>query len=563
MASDPLVSLASSIHAGPGVFALLLGSGVSASSGVPTGWDVSLDLIQRLAVLREEQAGDDPISWYRSYSDGEPDYSALLSDLARSPVDRRNLLKPYFEPTEDEKARGLKLPTKAHEAIAKLVADGFIKVIVTTNFDQLLETALREIGIRPNVISSPAHVAGALPLVHSPCSIIKVNGDYLSPDLRNTVEELETYDLPLDRLLDEIFDQYGLVVCGWSGTWDTALRRAILRSPNRRFATFWLHREELSPEAEEIVNHRSGISLSISDADSVFESLEGKVKALSDAIDQRPQDTSLAIAELKKHLPEPRSHIRLHELVIGEIRNSIELFRDLQMPDNTDLQNYTERLKVYEAGMFRTLKLLAIGAFFSDQEEHDFLWTKCIEELATRRMKQSGNRRLIKLEQYPTLLALYAVALGSVAAGRIEPIARSLGTVKVREHQQDLPVGIIANSWEVFNGNSVKQIRNSLTPASDYLLDALRPIMSEIIREEKLEDIFDEAEYLLGLSYISLDGGDYGPVGRATWRTRYGHRFPGDIVDRHQTLLVDMGALDPNNFAAARERYDDLIRSSS
>lgn len=37
------------------------------------------------------------------------------------------------------------MPTVAHKAIANLVKHGFIKVIVTTNFDRLLERALEEI----------------------------------------------------------------------------------------------------------------------------------------------------------------------------------------------------------------------------------------------------------------------------------------------------------------------------------------------------------------------------------------------------------------------------------
>jgi hypothetical protein len=36
---DPMLSLAFSVHSNKGVFALLLGSGVSRASGIPTGWE--------------------------------------------------------------------------------------------------------------------------------------------------------------------------------------------------------------------------------------------------------------------------------------------------------------------------------------------------------------------------------------------------------------------------------------------------------------------------------------------------------------------------------------------
>ena len=51
-------------------------------------------------------------------------------------------LKAYFEPNDDERAQGLKRPTAAHRSIAELVAAGAIRVIITTNFDCLLEQAL-------------------------------------------------------------------------------------------------------------------------------------------------------------------------------------------------------------------------------------------------------------------------------------------------------------------------------------------------------------------------------------------------------------------------------------
>ena len=284
-----MVSLASSIHAGRSTFALLLGSGISAGSGVFSGWEMTVDLIRRLAVLQGQDPGDDPVSWYRERSGGEPDYSDVLAELAPSQGDRRNLLASYFEPTEQERDEGIKVPTKAHHAIAQLVADGFVKVIVTTNFDRLLEAALTNAGAEPSVVSSPSGAAGALPITHSPCTIIKVHGDYLSPDLKNTYEELASYDPAIDRLLDEVFDQYGLIVCGWSGTWDTALRNAILRNPNRRFATYWLHRGNVSPDAQEIIHHRDAINITIQDADSAMDDLLHKVQALAAAADQRPR----------------------------------------------------------------------------------------------------------------------------------------------------------------------------------------------------------------------------------------------------------------------------------
>ena len=78
--SSPMVSLASSVHAGPSAFALLLGSGISTGSGVLSGWEMTIDLIRRLAVLQGQDPGDDPVCWYRERFGGEPDYSDVLQE---------------------------------------------------------------------------------------------------------------------------------------------------------------------------------------------------------------------------------------------------------------------------------------------------------------------------------------------------------------------------------------------------------------------------------------------------------------------------------------------------
>lgn len=107
MVSTPMVSLASSVHAGPLTFALLVGSGISVDAGVPSGWNLMVDLVRRLAAAHGENPEPDPISWYRQRFDNEPDYSGVLVELAPSPGDRRSLLASYFELRADPRgARG-------------------------------------------------------------------------------------------------------------------------------------------------------------------------------------------------------------------------------------------------------------------------------------------------------------------------------------------------------------------------------------------------------------------------------------------------------------------------
>jgi hypothetical protein len=47
LSHDPLTQLSFSVYENKGVFAVLLGSGLSLAAGIPTGWEITLDLIRR------------------------------------------------------------------------------------------------------------------------------------------------------------------------------------------------------------------------------------------------------------------------------------------------------------------------------------------------------------------------------------------------------------------------------------------------------------------------------------------------------------------------------------
>jgi hypothetical protein len=134
LTNDPLTQLAFSIYEGKGVFALLLGSGLSRAADIPTGWEITLDLIRRVALARGVEEQSDWAAWYREAAGDEPNYSSLLEELASSREERRSILHRYIEPSEEDRQEGRKVPTAAHRAIAELVQGGYIRVIVTTNF---------------------------------------------------------------------------------------------------------------------------------------------------------------------------------------------------------------------------------------------------------------------------------------------------------------------------------------------------------------------------------------------------------------------------------------------
>ncbi|MDO8396531.1 MAG: hypothetical protein Q7U11_17920 [Phenylobacterium sp.] len=128
---DPLTALAFSIYENKGVYCLLLGSGVSRPSEIPTGWEITLDLVRRVAALRGVTNEPDWAAWYKATFDTDPRYSELLDELASTPDERRSVLHSYIEPNADDIAAGRKIPTRAHQAIARMVAAGHVRVITS------------------------------------------------------------------------------------------------------------------------------------------------------------------------------------------------------------------------------------------------------------------------------------------------------------------------------------------------------------------------------------------------------------------------------------------------
>ena len=432
---DPVHSLSFSIQANRGVYAVLLGSGISRAAGIPTGWEITLDLVRKLAALHGDACEPEPERWYLDKFGKAADYSDLLDALAKTPAERQQLLRAYWEPSDKERDEGAKQPTAAHRAIAALVAQGFVKVIVTTNFDRLMESALVDAGVVPTILSSPDQVHGALPLIHTHCCVFKVHGDYLDTRIRNTPTELSAYPAEFNQLLDRILDDFGLVVCGWSADWDPALRSAVLRAPSRRFATYWAVRGEPTDEVRRLINHRGAQVVAIKDADTFFQSIQRYVEALEEFSRPHPLSIEAAVASLKRYLTEPRYRIQLADLVDETVDRAVEAtsgpaFVTEGAPAPTS-ESATARVRGYEAACSALLAMAPIGGFWAE-EQHVYVWQRALERLSAAR-SADGYSLWIGLQRYPGTLLLYALGLGAVEAARLKFLGRLFATTVHRE----------------------------------------------------------------------------------------------------------------------------------
>jgi len=492
-----------------------------------------LDLIRKLACLQGADCEPDPAEWYREKYGEAPDYSKLLDQIAKTPPERNQLLRGYFEPTEEEREQKLKVPTPAHRAIAHLVFKGYIRVIITTNFDRLLEKALDDAGVAATVISTADAVAGAMPLVHTPCTVIKVHGDYLDTRIKNTVAELSQYDEQLDKLLDRVFDEFGLIICGWSGEWDLSLRSAIERCPNHRFSTYWTGRKEPTNKAKDLVELRRASFIQIQDADTFFQDLVDKITSLEDMHRPHPLSPKIAAATLKRYLVDEQHRIRLHDLVMEEterVRRAV--FSPEAFPlsgVNFSVEELVNRVQRYEGITEILLAMVATGCYWGEKHQQS-LWVKSLERVANPPEIRSGMVVWLQLRLYPALLLLYAGGIAAIAGERYGNLAALFTQTKAWNSSlsRELPIGSFLHPWAAIEEDAVQQklpgSHGQSRPFSNYLFRTLRePLRDLLPSDSDYERFFDQYEYFLALTYVDLKKEIFGaflgaPIGRFAWR---------------------------------------------
>ena len=536
---NPTEALAFSMHANPGVYAVLVGSGLSRAAKIPTGWEITLDLLRKLAALRKETCEPDPETWYQNAFSKDADYSDLLEALCPTAAERQQLLRGYFEPSADDREEGAKQPTAAHRSIAALAAKGFIRVILTTNFDHLIQTALDDAGVTPTELSTPDEVQGALPLVHTRCCFVKLHGDYLDPRIRNTQAELDSYPAELNRLLDRVFDEFGLIVCGWSATWDGALRKALQRASSRRFTTYWAVHGEVEDEARRLIEHRAAQSVSIKDADEFFSGVQQQVESLREFARPNPLSTEAAVSSLKRYLSESQHRIRLSDLVDGVVEQVISATSGEEFtvsgpkPDATTM---TTRVRRYETASSTLLALAPVGGFWAS-DDHVLLWERALGRLgATPPIVGQGYDIWEGLRRYPATLLLYGLGIGAVEANRLRFLGRLLKAAISDERSeaklvvQVLPASAL-NDGDVRVMRLLKGMEKRRVPMSDWLHDALRHSAARILPDDsRYGFVFDKLEFLLALGYVHVEPEQgWAPVGAFCHRKENRNRIVQQI----------------------------------
>ena len=580
---DIIIKLAFTMYSSPGVYALLLGSGISRDAGILTGWEVTLDLIRKIAATEKEKPKDFE-KWYQERYQESPDYTKLLKKLTITSTDRASLLRSYFEPKAEGREEGLKIPTLAHKCIAILIKYGYIRIILTTNFDRLLEEALSEQGITPTIISTEDQMKGAMPFVHNNCTIIKLHGDYKDTRIKNTPEELVKYPKKVDKYLDRVLDEFGLIICGWSAEYDIALRDALYRRRNRRFSTYWTVKGKLYDEANKLSNHLIAEQIPIDSANKFFNQLLEKVEALKDIEKPHPLTLPLvAIATTKKYLSEDKYRIKLHDFVSEEVERIYCIFnseRFVNVENNLTKETFQKSLHEYKKILSILLGILNTITYF-DKGQYSNLIKVAMERLIPQ---GSTIREHFSLNRFPLLILSYSIGTIALERKNYKNLAALLLCPHFKDNDEKKHIIEIINPYRVFTDKWIQWLPTYQyngtphTPINDYLYSCMKEIVKTYLPDDKkYEEFFDIFEYLAGLIYLDVLNKDRGStIGRFAWKrgtpfTR--GRLPQSIEDFVENGLKQgdawpllkagffNGSID--RFKEYREVYDSFLERIS
>ena len=497
-AESELLTLSFSLHANPGAYALLLGAGVSAPSGIPTAWGVLEDLVSRAAELSAESMPD-PIVWYQDRYGEPPTYEGVLERIAPTQIERQRVLRGYFEQSPQDIDSGNKNPTAAHHAIAKLVRSGSVKVIVTLNFDHLIENAIRAEGIEPTVIATPADIEGMAPLHTIDCCVIHLHGDYLDPtSMLNTVAELEAYHPSTERLLARILEDYGLIIAGWSAKYDPALRASIASNYPRRFSLTWFEPAQPTEEASKLRILKQGIHIS-QDANTGFGRLADSVTALRTRRARHPLTIPVAVETAKRELSGRAVAIGVHDSLLKEL-DALHRLPEFHLADYHAEYDYETMLGRVEEATRLSAALLATLTYWGD-ETTDRWWLDEISRFSSP-VDGSGYSKLLSLKLVSGNILFYSVGVAAVASKRFDLLAQLFALKRRRLHlgnYEDLAGGLDATS-------GYDQAKNVHT----RVFDLVSPLVSDSLSlgDESIDEAWQLLE-ILRLAWTALRHADF------------------------------------------------------
>ncbi|QUI88908.1 tetratricopeptide repeat protein [Porphyromonas gingivalis] len=210
-------------------FCFLIGAGASMSSGIPSGADLARKWIQEI----EEDCGkDDFAKWKNKVGISEDNVGEFYPQIYEKrfghiPESGYDCIRHYMEGKE---------PSLGYLILANIMVREKHNVVITTNFDNLLEDAIRTYTKEKPFIAGHEALADYVPKRSDRPIILKVHRDLFFHPFSDR-EHTGTIQKAWEDILDRFLSDYFLIVLGYGGNDESLMD--YFTSLNNRKQIYW------------------------------------------------------------------------------------------------------------------------------------------------------------------------------------------------------------------------------------------------------------------------------------------------------------------------------------
>lgn len=312
--------------------------------------------------------------------------------------------------------------------------------------------------------------------------------------------------------------------------------RAIEGTRSRRYPLFWSHLGPLGEAARRLTARHTATLIPGMTADEFFPDLVRRLEAL-DRLADAPVTREMAIARLKRSLPDPVRRIDLFDL-FDLVDQTTGQVLDCATPENYPLNGeaFPESARGYRAGCDTLLHLLATGVFHDDGR-HDELWLRTVQRLTRTRESVPRQYRpgLETLRHYPALLATWTMGIAAVLARREHFLARLLTEPAFRSpfnSRQPVNPARYLNPADVLSDPGIHEVTRAdngnkwIHPQGPLLRrEGREPLRSIEPSDAAYETACDRFEFLASL--VAVGQGDQPWPGMYLFASHWGHEEHG------------------------------------
>lgn len=367
---DDLISFIKNRYQNEPNYSLLLGAGASVSSGIKSASELiemwSKEICESNAKRGDVSDTKEDFFKKESWYDARNEYSSLFEKQYDLPRQRRMFI---------EKIVDGKMPSIGYSYLLKLIEKSYFRTVFTTNFDDLLNQSFYSHSSERPIVCAHDSSINSISVTSKRPKIIKLHGDYLFDDIKNTLKETESLEGNIKDKFIEFAKDYGLIVVGYAGNDRSVmdvLSYLLKHDGYLDNGIYWCIREgdSVSNELKKLLWLDKVYYVPIKGFDQLFAEINAKISDRPSL----PYETrlSLNLSDISKEIDYNKKQFHDCDYIIEDLKRSEEALRASTIANalkEISSENNTDDIPPEESLILSRIKELVIQERFGEALE--------------------------------------------------------------------------------------------------------------------------------------------------------------------------------------------------